>query len=296
METVDYRRVEAPERCVCGAGVTGLGDGDCCPRCGLLLVEAQWRRPWNAERGWLLTVKDGMVWVTFGQLVMFVAMFVLEATANWFLVELPVVVSALPSVALGLGCFLAGTVDPAGERRGEARVAGVLRGTAVVFVMLRVVEAMVWHGVVEVDDLAREAVGQMVTACGGMLLVAAAVRGMHVATRMGFLGWGFFCALGGLAAAAGTLMAVVRVFVPTMVATTVIGARFIGSVEDFGDSMVEGANVGLWLVALGFWGLLNMALRRLEWKSVVCVHREKVRVDEAFGRSLRGRLVEGSAG
>jgi hypothetical protein len=291
MEALDYRRVEAPAWCLCGASVVGLRGNECCRRCARLVAEGRWREVWNGERRWLLTLKDGVMWATFGHLVMWVVTVVVCGTRDWLEVESVVPVAVLPDVALALGCWLARTLDPAGEDWAQRWLAAWLRASAVGFLGADVVMKVLACSDAATDLRMWNELDVIQQGCWAWMAVAAMTRGGTLARRMHLHWLDSMCMFAAICAGTGAVMVMGA---PVLRADLTPGGPFYWAlikIEDWG-SVVDGVGrMGLGVTALIFWATLNMALQRLVRCRGVRLRQETVRYEWVSRRSLRGRLV-----
>lgn len=296
MEALDYRRVEAGAWCVYGASVVGLRGNECCRRCARLVAEGWWREVWNGERQWLLTLKDGAMWATFGHMVMWVVAIVVCGTRDWLGVDSHVPVMVLPTAALSLGCWLAGTLDPAGEGWSQRWLVGWVRASAVGFLGAGVVMGVLTRSGGAVDEKMWGALDVIQQGCWAWMVVGAMGRGGELAKRMHLYWLDSLCMFAAICAGAGAVMVmggpVFRADLPPE------GQLYeaLVRIEDWGRVLDGFGRAGLAVVGLVFWAVLNLALQRMKRGRGVRVRGEGVRHAWVSQRSMRGRLVAESEG
>jgi hypothetical protein len=274
--------------------VVGLENRDRCPRCDRLVAEAPWHNVWNGERRWLLTLKDGAMWVTFGHIVMWVITIVLCGTRDWLELESRLPLAVLPDVALALGCWLAATADPAGESRFERLTAVVLRGAAAGYVGQAVLNDLFATFQIEMDDGLSSRMWVLYQGFWMAMVAGATLRGWHLGRRMGMPALAAVCAVSGVMALLGTELLLAPWVVPERILSWWMASGLLREVQECGTCLDVHGRVMLLGTAAAFWGYFNMALRRLERGAEVVAEAARVRVGQRKRRSLRGTLVAGS--
>ena len=219
---LSYRRVEPPVMCTCGRSLQGLAPNDRCPGCKALVVEAPWRLFWNADRHWLRTLKDGVVWMTFGYIMMWVISVTCAAMRST--VEEPpptMLLLLLPQVALVLGIWLAATPDPAGEGKWTAATGRMIRIMACSHFLASAFAYSCWDSEFRDYFLFDHRLEYMRSLFWAGLLTALCLRGIHLACRMQSGGLQLLCGFAMLFAVTGTIMGL-AVYIPYEIANPIL--------------------------------------------------------------------------
>jgi hypothetical protein len=252
---------ESFTQCRCGYDLQWLPLRGRCPECGALIMETSWWMLWNSDFYWLKTLRRGLVWLTFGYLIVGSVSIAEFCLLDFMDYPKPQLTWCIPSVVVWIGSWNLGKPDPASLNRVwdsgvGLRIAATLNVAATVIFVLY---SAGWNYGIWVNRAEDLSIFIWLLWTGMLFL-----RLRYLARRMGSRGLSFWCATIWLAIATTSVLAAIPY--ATYFNTGIYLDGWLGEVLDALDAWKFLPIAVGFLMLVIYWGLINMALRRISFQ------------------------------